>query len=82
MRDSKRIKEIFSLLEEIWTKDTDLRFSQLMYNLQRDYSNNHDGFGLVEGNDADGFTKAGFDFFNLEDEEFMEYLRSLKKKTP
>ena len=77
MRDSNRIKEIFTLLEEIWIKNPDLRFNQFMYNLQRDYSNNHDGFGLVEANDADGFTKTGFDFFNLEDEEFIEYLRSL-----
>lgn len=75
MRDPNRISEILRLVEEIWYENPDLRFNQLVYNLQSDYSRNHGGYGLIEEPDATGCTKTGFDFFNLEDEKFIEYLR-------
>ncbi|MGK0270550.1 MAG: hypothetical protein ACI88H_001197 [Cocleimonas sp.] len=77
MRDPNRIQELLNLLEEIWIQSPDLRFNQLIYNLQRDYSQGNSEYGLVEGVEMDGFTKIGFDFFNLEDDKFIEYLRSL-----
>jgi uncharacterized protein YihD (DUF1040 family) len=63
MRDPNRIKELLSLLKEIWGETPDLRFNQLIYNLQSEYSKNHNEFGLVEAVEIDGFAKTGFDFF-------------------
>ena len=34
MRDKKRIKRITKLLESIWEKQSDIRFGQLLINLQ------------------------------------------------
>lgn len=77
MRDPKRIQEMLSLIEEIWQRNPDLRFNQLLYSLQYDYSQKHDGMGLVQEVEADGFTRTGFDLFNLEDSAFIEYLHSV-----
>jgi hypothetical protein len=33
MRDPERIKKILALIEELWNKEPDLRFGQLMINL-------------------------------------------------
>ena len=76
MRNPYRIRKLTSLLEELWGEEPDLRFNQLIYNLQAEYSNQNGNYGLVEEIEVDGFTKVGFDFFGLEDDEFIEYLRS------
>jgi len=74
MRDPKRISELIELIKEIWEKDPDLRFQQLIYNLQRGYSQQNNDIGKVESNEEDGFTKIGYDLFNTEDDKFIEYL--------
>ncbi len=74
MRDPERIKEILDLVNELWQKDPDLRFNQLIYNLQWGYSKKNGDAGQVE---SDGFTRTGFDFFNLEDNDFLEYIQEV-----
>ena len=79
MRDKKRIPEILNLIETIWDKDQDMRFLQLIYNLQRNYSQSHNGLGKVEHKEKDGFTTTGYDLFNLEDDELIDFLKDLLK---
>ncbi|WP_318493284.1 hypothetical protein [Photobacterium leiognathi] len=81
MRDPKRIYEAMNLLTEIWAKNPDLRFNQLIYNIQRDYSQKHNDVGLVEMDDPNGFTVKAYDLFNLEDDEFIKHLRALRDNT-
>lgn len=82
MRDLERIDEVLGLIGRIWKKSPDLRFQQLMYILQSEYSETHKGIGKVEGKEIDGFKKVGFDLFNLEDDKFLQYLEfSLKHGT-
>jgi len=74
MRNPERIQEILRLLEKIWTANPDLRFQQLMYILQSEYSESHDQIGKVESKEVDGLKTIGFDLFNLEDDRFKNYL--------
>ncbi|MCC2618356.1 DUF1040 family protein [Aestuariibacter halophilus] len=76
MRDPNRIKQLLLLLEKLWQKDPDLRFNQLLYNLQYEFSKENDGIGQVKEVESDGFTRIGFDLFNLEDDAFLEYLQA------
>jgi hypothetical protein len=76
MRDPERIEKLLSLIEELWLRDPDLRFNQLIYNLQHDYSQKNNGSGQIKEIEADGFTRIGFDLFSIEDNKFMEYLES------
>lgn len=66
------------LINNIWQQDPDLRFNQLIYNLQSDYSHENGGIGKVEERIDKSFSRVGFDLFNLDDKDFIEYLR---KKT-
>ena len=75
MRDPKRISQILELLNELWGKDPDLRFNQLIYNLQSGYSQNNEGLGRVEEVVDKTYSRVGFDLFNLEDDAFIEHLR-------
>lgn len=75
MRDPKRIKELLGLIESIWDKQPDLRFNQLLYILQSEYSQMNNNFGRVEAKDKDGYLKIGFDLFNVDDDKFIEFLR-------
>lgn len=77
MRDPERIQELLDLVKEIWLREPDLRFNQLLYNLQRGYSQKNGGVGQIKEIEADDLTRIGFDFFNLEDNSFIEYLRSV-----
>lgn len=77
MRDPERIQEILALINEIWQRNPDLRFNQLIYNLQYGYSKKNGGAGQVNELSIDGFERVGFDFFNLEDSDFIDYLRTL-----
>ena len=75
MRDPKRITEILGLIEQIWQSQPDLRFQQLMYILQAEYSKLHQGLGKVEAQEADSFTRTAYDLFNLDDDKFQGYLQ-------
>lgn len=75
MRDPERIDEILGLLGRIWKANPDFRFQQLIYILQSEYSEANGGIGKVESPEVDGFKKTGYDFFNLEDTSFQNYLQ-------
>jgi len=76
MRDPERIEEMIRLIKELWLRGPDLRFNQLLYNLQYEFSQLNDGAGQIKEIEADGFTRTGFDLFNIEDNKFMEFLES------
>ena len=75
MRDPERIQETLGLIEKLWRKDSDLRFNQLIYNLQWGYSQENGGIGKVEEVVDKGYSRFGFDLLDLEDDSFIEYLR-------
>ncbi|MBN3493582.1 hypothetical protein [Vibrio neptunius] len=77
MIDPNRIAELLELVKEIWLRDPDLRFNQLIYNLQLGYSQQHGGIGQITEVEEDGFSRTGFDLFNLDDDSFIEYLKSI-----
>ena len=79
MRDPERIDDVLDLIDQIWRRYPDLRFQQLMFNLQSEYSQQNDGVGRVERVEEDGFTKVGYDLFNLEDDVFTQFLREKAK---
>lgn len=45
MREKARIQRTLSLLEIIWQQQPDVRFNQLISNLQHMYSAQNDGYG-------------------------------------
>ena len=79
MRDPKRIKVILDLINQIWDKYPDLRFQQLVYVLQNGFSQKHNNLGKIEVTDEEGFTKVGYDLFNVEDDTFEEYLQEIAR---
>ncbi len=80
MRDPERMQLLLTLIQEIWQQSPDLRFNQLLYNLQYSYSLENNGAGQIKAVDTDGFTRTGFDLFNLEDSIFIDHLQTLKNK--
>lgn len=76
VRDPKRIEELLGLIKDAWMKNPDLRFNQLFYQLQSNYSHENNGVGEVKEPEADGFFKIGFDLYNVEDDKFIRFLRS------
>ena len=75
MRDPQRVDEILGLLKEMWEKDPDLRFLQLIYNIQREYSLQNNGAGKVEEVVDSAFSRVGFDHFSVEDDSFIAFLK-------
>lgn len=76
MRDPDRIPEILGVLNQLWSRDSDLRFNQLLYNLQSQFAQANGGRGRVKEAKGDGFERVGFDLFSVEDEDFLKFLRS------
>ncbi|EGQ7663326.1 hypothetical protein [Vibrio parahaemolyticus] len=74
MRDPKRIETTLSLLKELWSNNTDLRFNQLMYNLQREFSLENDGKGQITEISQEGIQHVGYDLFYIEDDIFIQFL--------
>jgi len=68
-------KNILSLLQQVWSSNPELRFQQLIYILQNGYSKKNKDIEKVDRIDNDGFTVTGYDLFNLEDDQFAEYIR-------
>ena len=56
MRDPARIPVILDLLKQAWEIDEDMRFMQLIFNLQANYSHKNNNVGLVERIEKDGFS--------------------------
>lgn len=74
MRDPKRIETTLSLLKELWSNNTDLRFNQLIYNLQREFSLENDGIGQITEISQEGIQHVGYDLFYIEDDIFIQFL--------
>lgn len=75
MRNPKRIKDFMVVLTEIWEHMPDIRFNQLIYNLQREYK---DGAYIKKAYVDEigwGTTEVSYPYlFNVEDDAFMEFL--------
>jgi hypothetical protein len=79
MRDPNRIKRILTLLQQIWEQQTDVRFNQILSNLQSLYSQENNSFGRREvftKNFIDLEKTSYLDFFYLEDDKWEEFLIS------
>ncbi|CAE6934316.1 hypothetical protein HJ110_09780 [Vibrio parahaemolyticus] len=74
MRDPKRIETTLLLLKELWGNNADLRFNQLMYNLQREFSLENDGKGQITEISQEGIQHVGYDLFYIEDDIFIQFL--------
>ena len=75
MRPIERIDEISELIKKIWEREPDLRYLQLIYNLQSGYSFKNEDLGKIEETTKEGFSRIGYDLFNTEDDDFLEYLK-------
>ena len=75
MRDPARIPIILDLLKQAWRIDEDMRFMQLIFNIQSAYSHKNNNVGLIEEVEKDGFSKRGFDLYNIEDREIEFFLK-------
>ena len=70
MRDPNRIKPILEKIEQIWTKDPDLRLMQLLTGVLYDANKK----GKKEYKIEDILTKGGYDENNRPDIKMMQYL--------
>ncbi|MBY0098692.1 hypothetical protein [Mesobacillus maritimus] len=71
MRDRRRIPRIISLLQKIWEQQHDVRFNQLISNLQSQYSLLNDNYGKKE---IDSNRGTYLDLFFLEDDKWELFL--------
>jgi hypothetical protein len=72
MRDPKRIEECLYLINEHWQMYPDVRFNQLIHNLQSLYHTETDDG--IEIQDSNG--NWGFDMFYVEDDKWIEWLKN------
>ncbi|MBU5466271.1 hypothetical protein KQI49_05420 [Virgibacillus sp. MSJ-26] len=81
MREKERINRIMSLLQAIWEQQTDVRFNQLISNLQHIYSSQNEGYGqrmMIEKEQFGEETESSYlDFFYLEDKEWEAFLQRI-----
>jgi hypothetical protein len=78
MRDPNRIEAMLAIVNDIWRRNPDMRFNQLIYNLQRGYSEQNEGYGAIQSHeDPDGLNRTGYDFFHLADADFIKYLKQV-----
>jgi hypothetical protein len=84
MREKARIQRISALLETIWQQQPDVRFNQLISNLQYMYSAQHGGYGKRKMKEQDFSGKevdsSYLDIFYLEDTEWEAFLESIVGK--
>ncbi|ANB97527.1 hypothetical protein [Vibrio parahaemolyticus] len=81
MRDPKRIEITLLFLKELWGNNANLRFNQLMYNLQRECLLENDGKGQITEISQEGIQHVGYDLFYIEDDIFIQFLeRKLTQK--
>lgn len=81
MREKERINRTISLLQRIWEQQSDMRFNQLISNLQHMYSSQNKGYGqrmLIEkGSFGEEVKSSYLDFFYLEDDKWEEFLQRM-----
>lgn len=78
VRDPKRIPRILTLLFKIWEQQQDLRFNQLVQNLQALYSQQNNNYGKRDFYEKDGeisYQNYYIDLFYLEDDQWEQFLR-------
>jgi len=79
MRNPKRIIGVMSLLQILWEKHPDLRFNQLMHNLQHEFAKENDRLKVVwEKDEYRGIVSYQkyeiADLFYIEDDKFESFL--------
>jgi hypothetical protein len=74
MRPQERIDEISDLIKEIWNEYPDMRFMQLIYVLQSNFSHKNKAVGKIEERVDETYSRIGFDLFSTEDDEFKDFL--------
>ncbi|WP_033827768.1 hypothetical protein [Bacillus andreraoultii] len=81
MREKERINRIMSLLQRIWEQQPDIRFNQLISNLQHMYSSQNEGYGQrimkEKGPLGDEVESSYLDLFYLEDDKWEEFLQRI-----
>ncbi|MED4454892.1 hypothetical protein [Metabacillus fastidiosus] len=80
MREKARIERILSLLQIIWQQQPDVRFSQLISNLQYIYSAQNNEYGkrkVIEKWSSGDIETSYLDFFYLEDDKWEAFLKSI-----
>ncbi|WP_459195766.1 hypothetical protein [Wukongibacter baidiensis] len=79
MRNPERIDSILELVKQIWKREPDTRFLQLISNLEVKYSRENNNYGKKElyfKENGHEFEYNTVDLFHLEDDEFKEFLIS------
>ncbi|WP_180230239.1 hypothetical protein [Bacillus sp. AFS073361] len=71
MRDRRRIRRITALLQKVWEQQPDVRFNQLISNLQSQYSHQNNNYGkkVIDSNRGNYI-----DLFFLEDDKWEIFL--------
>lgn len=84
MREKDRIQRILSLINVIWQQQPDVRFNQLISNLQHLYSIQNEGYGKRTMKEQDFIGEevnaSYLDFFYLEDTEWETFLETIIAK--
>ena len=91
MRDPARIERILDKIKEIWVRQPDTRFNQLVHNLKAAYSSSNNNAGEVMSYSKNEYPNGAavfnldvshVDLFNLEDDKFElfldEYIAKMK----
>lgn len=82
MRDPERIQRILKLIQQIWEKQPDSRFMQMVSNISWDYSNEHNNdykeysYSKWETDNGIVFNKdvVNVDPYHLEDDNLEKFL--------
>jgi hypothetical protein len=89
MREPERIERILNLIKQIWIKQPDSRFMQMMSNISWNYSAaNNDAYKeysyskweTQKGDVIFNKDVANVDLFHLEDDKLEEYLQEFLKE--
>jgi hypothetical protein len=89
MRNPERIERILNLLKQIWIKQPDSRFMQMMDNISWNYSANNNDYGRETGYSkwetpkGDVIFNQDFaivDLFYLEDDKLEKFLQDYLKE--
>lgn len=88
MRDPARIQEMLRLIHEIWSKYPDVRFNQLIHNLQSEYTAQSKDWSktLYEKIESPHMKTTIYhevtvnDLFSLEDDLFLRFLENKNRE--
>lgn len=81
MRNPKRIPEFLNVIQQLWEKQPDSRFNQLVHNLQYEFAKEKGEQWFRKTYEVNEFTqqleyRGGLpDLFYIEDEEFLNWLK-------